>query len=690
MKKLFPGNIIIWVLSALVILAISCENQGPSTHATCTITFELDGGTGLTSVTVRQGSDVYIPDYAPIKEGFDFMGFYSNPEFSGSSVGHVTVNSDMTFYARWLKSIQVPENITTVNGLKEFIENIQSDIDVSLHFPPCKISGEKGGEQGRITKIDLQNTRIKAFVGAESPVSISPVTGRAESEYYENTGSSGYSVISSSAYEMIEIKAPEDFVIRDMVFYFSDGHSNIGGIDISSCNNLEIINSVLSNKYNNLKVSSEDSTVTVRQSVIIGDGTYGVGIEVNGTENTLIVEDSEISGKSGIKASAREIRVVNSSMIGTGSGCAALLISKGSVKADIRDSLLSTDGSSSPEKTSALMIEGYGNDVRIDNCILESEAKNLYGYGVITLGDNEWMGGADVRYFQDLDTDAKKNSISITSSTIKGSSEDNTVVNVGYPDKANEGYFDVYINGFRYAIENGKQMQIYSMPTLVRNGEPSYYRNGLNVVFQGNSPVKKDQLGNDDKVYLDYRVETNHSNISKTTAAMEIVGNADLIVYSRGDDLINLINYLNVSTIQDGAYGNAIKLFNGSSLYIDSDSDLAIGCIEVEGTASIKSSSGKTITIKNADDYSPSGYGEGSFSSYYAATDKGLLLKNGSVLTIDTDEDFIIELVDVAEGGKAEIKSVGTGNIMIEARTDTCGELILSSNIEGRSNISES
>ena len=82
-----------------------------------TITFNLNGGSISNAPKEYDGSvDVTLP--TPTKEGYDFGGWYDNPDFSGSSCSVIVAGSkgDKVFYAKWTVKQHVHEYI---NGICE-------------------------------------------------------------------------------------------------------------------------------------------------------------------------------------------------------------------------------------------------------------------------------------------------------------------------------------------------------------------------------------------------------------------------------------------------------------------------------------------------------------------------------------------------------------------------------------------
>ena len=62
-------------------------------------TFNTDGGVGVSNISIEKGIEFELP--TPEKEGYEFEGWYTNPEFLGDSVKTVVAEENMTYYAKW-------------------------------------------------------------------------------------------------------------------------------------------------------------------------------------------------------------------------------------------------------------------------------------------------------------------------------------------------------------------------------------------------------------------------------------------------------------------------------------------------------------------------------------------------------------------------------------------------------------
>ena len=71
-------------------------------ETTYTLKFETNGGSSIESVAGGAGTAVDLSGYVPVRSGYTFEGWYSDIDLN-NSVTNITLNTDMTVYARWTK-----------------------------------------------------------------------------------------------------------------------------------------------------------------------------------------------------------------------------------------------------------------------------------------------------------------------------------------------------------------------------------------------------------------------------------------------------------------------------------------------------------------------------------------------------------------------------------------------------------
>ena len=102
-----------------------------------TLSFETKGGSVFASVTKKAGTVIDLSAYVPIKDGFTFDGWYSDPALT-VRVTSVTLERNMLVYAKWLPAAPADDIITITfdprNGDPAFTEDIRKG--TNAHTPP--------------------------------------------------------------------------------------------------------------------------------------------------------------------------------------------------------------------------------------------------------------------------------------------------------------------------------------------------------------------------------------------------------------------------------------------------------------------------------------------------------------------------------------------------------------------------
>lgn len=88
------------------------------------LSFVTNGGNTISTESVEQGKEFTLP--VPVRDGFEFDGWYLNADFSGGKVTVVKVEENCTVYAKWVKLCKVTldtaggtldtENVTVKSG----------------------------------------------------------------------------------------------------------------------------------------------------------------------------------------------------------------------------------------------------------------------------------------------------------------------------------------------------------------------------------------------------------------------------------------------------------------------------------------------------------------------------------------------------------------------------------------------
>ena len=100
---------------AVVLVAVSvilpCGAKAASTDqfeghweldTTRTVIFASDGGTYIHPAQQQIGPVICLDEYVPIKDGYIFDGWYSDPRTKEQQVTEVTLNENIVVFAKWI------------------------------------------------------------------------------------------------------------------------------------------------------------------------------------------------------------------------------------------------------------------------------------------------------------------------------------------------------------------------------------------------------------------------------------------------------------------------------------------------------------------------------------------------------------------------------------------------------------
>lgn len=66
------------------------------------LTFATDGGSFIKALELPLGTIVDVNDYVPVKDGYIFDGWYSEPRTKQERVDKIVLTENITVYAKWL------------------------------------------------------------------------------------------------------------------------------------------------------------------------------------------------------------------------------------------------------------------------------------------------------------------------------------------------------------------------------------------------------------------------------------------------------------------------------------------------------------------------------------------------------------------------------------------------------------
>ena len=105
----------------------------PTPDKKYTVTFDSQGGSHVSSQTVKEGTTISLP--TPTRDGYKFLGWYTEAD-GGSKVTSLTVTENVTLYAHWEKEQgSVIENVTLVGNdsaiLSVWYDEVSAPVDFS-------------------------------------------------------------------------------------------------------------------------------------------------------------------------------------------------------------------------------------------------------------------------------------------------------------------------------------------------------------------------------------------------------------------------------------------------------------------------------------------------------------------------------------------------------------------------------
>lgn len=104
----------------------------PTPDKKYTVTFDSQGGSHVSSQTVKEGTTISLP--TPTRDGYKFLGWYTEAD-GGNKVTSLTVTKNVTLYAHWEKEQGgAVQNIVIAGGESETFGPGRSEFGTSIDF----------------------------------------------------------------------------------------------------------------------------------------------------------------------------------------------------------------------------------------------------------------------------------------------------------------------------------------------------------------------------------------------------------------------------------------------------------------------------------------------------------------------------------------------------------------------------
>lgn len=114
----------------------------PTPDKKYTVTFDSQGGSHVSSQTVKEGTTISLP--TPTRDGYKFLGWYTEAT-GGSKVTSLTVTKNVTLYAHWEKeSSETVEEVTLTGGNTDILSVWYDEVSTPVDFSKVEFECQNG------------------------------------------------------------------------------------------------------------------------------------------------------------------------------------------------------------------------------------------------------------------------------------------------------------------------------------------------------------------------------------------------------------------------------------------------------------------------------------------------------------------------------------------------------------------
>lgn len=153
--KIFARILAVFMIFCSGFMFASCKKK-------YLVAFEVDGGTEIESVTVSKIKEAPVTT----KEGYEFLGWFSDPRFSNVVEFPVNITEDVTFYAKWRKTLAQfkKEYDETFKGSVEFEKSSLVGYADKINFKTkVGVTGKLAENQQNYEESGIQTNLFFAF-----------------------------------------------------------------------------------------------------------------------------------------------------------------------------------------------------------------------------------------------------------------------------------------------------------------------------------------------------------------------------------------------------------------------------------------------------------------------------------------------------------------------------------------------
>lgn len=241
MKRLYQIIPFILIITLCLVLT-GCNKKSQ-------LSFNTNGGNDISSISLDSKESYNLP--TPTKEGYEFIGWYLNSDFSGEMITSITIKSDTTVYAKWEQLYKITldldgGNLSTTSIYAKNGDNIYSLVKDLVPTKAGTVFGawfNGNQELSESTKINKDIT-LTARYKIEYTVNL----------YKQNLSLDGYDKEELKKYAYIGSKAS----------YNSD--DVIGFTEVTKEDTIDEITVSTSNNVLNLYFDRDEYTITFRSN----------------------------------------------------------------------------------------------------------------------------------------------------------------------------------------------------------------------------------------------------------------------------------------------------------------------------------------------------------------------------------------------------------------------------------------
>jgi uncharacterized repeat protein (TIGR02543 family) len=149
------------VLLGLSILLVSCGSDlGVSDDGPYTITFESNGGSELSPMTVDE-HDFFMPESAPTKNGYIFAGWFLDENFIYPMAFNAGTASSLTLYAKWVEET----DLVTAEEIEAILSDLLDDLGYDMSQAELILAVEDALSDTLLTEEDV-NIIVDSIINA--------------------------------------------------------------------------------------------------------------------------------------------------------------------------------------------------------------------------------------------------------------------------------------------------------------------------------------------------------------------------------------------------------------------------------------------------------------------------------------------------------------------------------------------